>query len=562
MLGINITEMARLRLLLLTLAVVLLTAAEGRAAEHSLRVVAPPDGIWVSEAKLFLAGTSSGPARTVKISGAGKTEVQPGGVFGTIVSLDRGLNTIKVQADGATIAVRIFYAANPQRDQPPPDFKRWYGHRAPVVRDCQQCHRFKNGAFDFTRLIPARSDCTTSCHQDKGKAKHVHGPVGAGICISCHSPHGSFNPAFVSKAGGALCTSCHQTRQEEFSQAVVHPPVEEGCSECHNPHESPNRYQLVYAGESVSALCFSCHDQEMFMAATQHSPVAEGDCLACHRPHSSENAALLLVPAAGGALCFECHEDLKEDLAMEYVHAPAEESCTECHDPHSAQAAYMLKEAGGALCAGCHREATPEVYEAIDNATAEHPPVSEGRCVACHRPHSSNYASLLADSTEKVCLSCHTDLGEGINASKNRHGPVKTGDCTACHNVHGSKYDRLLARYYPVDFYSAYDENKYDLCFGCHNRDIARTKRTETLTGFRDGSYNLHFFHVNNSKGRTCTACHDAHASNQAKHIRDEVPFGAWSYPINLTKTATGGSCVVGCHAPKKYDRQNPQILK
>jgi predicted CXXCH cytochrome family protein len=80
------------------------------------------------------------------------------------------------------------------------------------------------------------------------------------------------------------------------------------------------------------------------------------------------------------------------------------------------------------------------------------------------------------------------------------------------------------------------------------------------LTSFRDGSYNLHFFHVNNEKGRTCTACHDPHASDQAKHIRYEVPFGAWSYPINFTKTPTGGRCVVGCHAPKKFDRQNPQL--
>jgi predicted CXXCH cytochrome family protein len=68
--------------------------------------------------------------------------------------------------------------------------------------------------------------------------------------------------------------------------------------------------------------------------------------------------------------------------------------------------------------------------------------------------------------------------------------------------------------------------------------------------------------HVNKDKGRTCTACHDPHASNQAKHVRYEVPFGAWSYPINLTTTATGGSCVVGCHAPKKYDRQNPLMAR
>ncbi|MCK4838240.1 MAG: hypothetical protein KAS94_05515, partial [Desulfobulbaceae bacterium] len=532
------------------------------AAENAIRVVSPPDGVWVAESKLFLAGTISGPAQVIKISGAGKVKVQPGGVFGSVVSLSRGQNTIKLQADGDKIEVRVFYAPAGKKYQPPADFKQFYSHQDPAILNCQECHRFKKGKFNFTRLIPARANCTTGCHQEMGKAKHVHGPVGAGVCISCHSPHGTFNAAFVAKEGGALCTSCHQDRQDEFEQEVVHPPLEEGCSDCHNPHESANRYQLEYDGDSLSALCMNCHDAEMFMQDTKHSPVEEGDCIACHRPHSSPNASLLIAPVDGGALCFECHEDRKEDFELEYLHAPAEESCTECHDPHSAKAEYMLMESGGALCAMCHRDATPEIYETIDSAKVEHPPVSEGQCVKCHRPHSSNQASLLVAPMEKMCLDCHTDLGEIIAESKNRHGPVKTGDCTACHNVHGSQFERLLARFYPPKFYSPYDKNTYDLCFGCHNQDIARTKTTETLTNFRDGSYNLHFFHVNNVKGRTCTACHAAHASNQAKHIRYEVPFGAWSYPISLTKTATGGSCVVGCHAPKKYDRESPKMRR
>ena len=105
-----------------------------------------------------------------------------------------------------------------------------------------------------------------------------------------------------------------------------------------------------------------------------------------------------------------------------------------------------------------------------------------------------------------------------------------------------------------------YSSENYDLCFGCHNKDIAKKKYTKTLTNFRDGEYNLHYFHVNRKKGRNCVACHDPHASNQPKHIRYDVPFGAWSYPIAMTKTKTGGTCVVGCHAPKTYDRRNPKI--
>ncbi len=82
---------------------------------------------------------------------------------------------------------------------------------------------------------------------------------------------------------------------------------------------------------------------------------------------------------------------------------------------------------------------------------------------------------------------------------------------------------------------------------------------TTTLTDFRNGIQNLHFAHINRKKGRTCRACHEMHASDQEKHIRKEIPFSPfWSYSIVFTKTPTGGKCVVGCHKPRVYDRENP----
>jgi predicted CXXCH cytochrome family protein len=547
--------------IVLGLLIILSAFSAVEAAEKVIVVVFPPDKVWVEQAELDLAGLVKGPAETVKIGGAGKVKVETGGVFGAIVSLDRGLNRVKVRAADETHEIEVFYTDDPRKNPPPAEFKRLYTHAEPESRACSQCHRLNGDQYDFGRLLPARSNCS-ECHDDIGQAKHVHGPVGAGVCISCHSPHGTFNRGFVIKADGELCASCHQDRHDEFTGENVHPPLEDGCADCHSPHESENRYQLIHDGDSLASLCFGCHDQDAFMRDSRHSPVEEGDCMACHRPHSSENKALLTAPLDGGALCFECHDYLKEDFEMEYIHAPVEEGCTECHDPHGGAGVPLLREPGGELCAMCHRDYTPEIYEAIDTAKTEHPPVAQGECVICHRPHSSNNASLLADKMTSLCVSCHDALGAVLAANENLHGPVEDGDCAACHNVHGSLFDKLLARFYPVEFYSAYDQNKYDLCFECHNPDIARTRRTETLTGFRDGGYNLHYFHVNNEKGRTCTACHDPHASSQAKHIRDEVPFGAWSYPINLTRTPTGGRCVVGCHAPKKYDRQNPQMDK
>ena len=79
---------------------------------------------------------------------------------------------------------------------------------------------------------------------------------------------------------------------------------------------------------------------------------------------------------------------------------------------------------------------------------------------------------------------------------------------------------------------------------------------------FRNGERNLHFLHVNREKGRSCRACHDEHASNQPKHIRESVPFGRWTMHTQYTKTETGGGCTTGCHRPYSYDRDNPKTNK
>ncbi len=103
-----------------------------------------------------------------------------------------------------------------------------------------------------------------------------------------------------------------------------------------------------------------------------------------------------------------------------------------------------------------------------------------------------------------------------------------------------------------------YDTDNYAICFQCHNKDLALDENTTTLTDFRDGDVNMHFLHVNkDKKGRSCKACHQVHASSQAKHIRESVPFGkiSWELPVTFTKLENGGSCVVGCHSPKEYNR-------
>lgn len=535
-------------------------AAQGTAAPN-LRIIFPLDMSWVTVDRIHVTGAIEGlEAKAVAVKGGevvGKGGVfLEGGGFGALVRLKKGENIIQVTADGLQAQVKVFYGDDKSS---PKGFRRYYLHAGLEELDCKECHRFRRGSFDFTRNVPARSNCTTAkCHGDSlMQDQFVHGPVGAGVCISCHNPHGSFRRNQLARDDRTLCLICHEAKEEEFNKQVVHAPVEEGCSSCHDPHQSPMRFQLKgEKGKPVSSLCFNCHDETIFTRKFQHGPVGVGDCIACHNAHATDVEQLLIAPRADGQVCFQCHSDRRDSFNLKQVHAPVKEDCSLCHDPHSSDTRMQLHKSETVLCRECHEQKTPEVFKDIATAKFRHEPVSEDRCASCHRPHSSNYEPLLADTLEKLCFTCHVDLGEEVEESQFRHGPVKTGDCISCHNkIHGSTYVKLLGREFPMNFYDEYEPAKYDLCFSCHNKDIAQKKITGELTNFRDGEFNLHFLHVNRRKGRTCTACHGAHASSQAKHIREEVPFGGWSYPIQYTKTENGGTCVVGCHAPKSYDR-------
>ncbi len=539
------------------------------AAADGITVVSPPDNVWVTEKSLFLAGiVDAANVSQVEIKGvknkAPKNKIKvESQAFGVMITLDSGSNAIKLSAGNLEKTINVYYldpGALKKGKAAPKGLKRFYVHGNPSELDCKECHKLRRGTYNFKRIVPARSTCTTGCHTDIGKSAHVHGPVGAGVCISCHNPHGSYNPMSMARSGQDLCVVCHQAKIEEFKDSVIHAPVKEGCISCHNPHESAMRFQLRGNGASVSSLCFNCHESKIFTKSHRHGPVGSGDCIACHKPHAGQHKSLLIASPEKGEVCFQCHKDRQQEFTMKFVHDPVQEDCNKCHDPHSSEARFQLHKEGGQLCADCHEKKSPKLYDAMKNSKYKHQPVDQGRCTDCHRAHSSDVKSMLKKNTEELCFTCHDELADEVAGSDFRHGPVQTGDCMACHDVHGSNNTRILSKYFPEEFYKEYRPENYELCFGCHNKDIAKKKFTKTLTNFRDGEYNLHYFHVNMKKGRNCIACHDPHVSTQAKHIRTEVPFGAWSYPISITKTKNGATCVVGCHAPKTYDRKKAQI--
>jgi predicted CXXCH cytochrome family protein len=400
------------------------------------------------------------------------------------------------------------------------------------------------------RGAEAQESCTTaSCHGPLLKHKTIH--AATDDCGSCHvttsSPHPQKGKKTfkLSAAVPGLCVGCHDA---PGTKKVVHPPVKEGmCTTCHNPHASDEPKLLA---KPMRELCQSCHT-ELANLKEVHGPFSAGDCTACHAPHESDNKAFLVKE--GEELCFGCHSDIQELLKKADVHPALQAGCTSCHNPHGSAHPKLLAEEGVKLCAQCH-DAVAE--QAVSSRSVHAPVKSEQGCTSCHSPHASDGAKLLPKSEKELCLGCHKNV---ITASMTTlHGPINQGRCTPCHDPHGSGFAKLLVREFPADAYAPYTEKEYDLCFGCHKRELLQYPDTSFATGFRAGQRNLHYLHVNNKeKGRSCRLCHNVHGSSSPKLIAESVPFGKWTLPLKFVKTETGGSCSPGCHKPLSYDRKN-----
>jgi predicted CXXCH cytochrome family protein len=413
-------------------------------------------------------------------------------------------------------------------------------------------------------LPPDASCVTAACHAGFAVAEQVHSPVGLGRCEACHQPDTGNHTFPLKRPGNQTCTFCHDLNE---TGTHIHEPMEEefGCIVCHDPHAAPGKFLLP--SNRVSQLCADCH--ELPLKRFVHNPVAEGHCTLCHQPHRADNA-LLLRGGRGVDHCVTCHGDMIGRLAeATYRHTPTS-NCSGCHDAHTSSHAYLLEQTVRDNCASCHRF----VDEQARDAAVQHEAVTDEKsCANCHDPHGSSHPALLDQREEQLCLACHnqtlkTPDGrriENIQPMLQRaflHGPVRDGDCGACHNVHGAPYTDLLTERFPETFYTAFDLQKYELCFSCHEADLVMHERTRGLTGFRDGDLNLHYVHVHrDDRGRTCRTCHAVHGSDLPRHMAEAVPFQGsdWMMPIAFEKTDTGGRCAPGCHEPMRYNRdQSP----
>jgi predicted CXXCH cytochrome family protein len=133
-----------------------------------------------------------------------------------------------------------------------------YSHGPYAANECYRCHEVSAsggyrgfgkkeeaaGALAKPGIVPGKMvapyvELCTGCHDTKSpmraasKGLWVHGPVSAGYCILCHSPHAGPEPYMLLKKPNEQCVECH-TGGMILSQAVH--KEKSDCVSCHNPH--------------------------------------------------------------------------------------------------------------------------------------------------------------------------------------------------------------------------------------------------------------------------------------------------------------------------------------
>ena len=293
-----------------------------------------------------------------------------------------------------------------------------------------------------------------------------------------------------------------------------------------------------------SCVVDSCH-QSILATEKPHAPVKENDCAACHRQknklHPVKNEKGFELTAKVPALCAQCHDAFGKKKVM---HPPVKDGdCLACHKPHGASGRFLMGagEDRTELCLGCH-DSAPFKQKFM------HGPVAVGACTKCHAPHEAAEKNLLEGTVRNLCLKCHTDFAKSLKEARVVHQPVKEGPCTSCHNSHGSPVSKLLKKKMP------------ELCIECHvklGKKLAGVKVPHKPLQQEGSCGSCHSAHYSQDKGllpfdeiTTCLRCHDKDnlGNPPLRNIKKELAGKKYLHgPIEA------GECKA-CHDPHGSD--------
>jgi predicted CXXCH cytochrome family protein len=190
----------------------------------------------------------------------------------------------------------------------------------------------------------------------KLKERHVHAPMAAGTCTTCHDPHGSGFAFQLPGEGRDACLTCHEDVAEAMGKKFAHTPAAKTCTVCHDPHGSKHPAQTR---EPLNQLCLACHHDAPASEPSADDPNAE---LLFGRTAPADERAMT---KAGRRI--ELHQSLTtgHPSASHPVAGPADPAdrgkpltCASCHNPHGAESSKLFRFGAlgvSGLCMGCHR---------------------------------------------------------------------------------------------------------------------------------------------------------------------------------------------------------------
>ncbi|MEI6500095.1 MAG: cytochrome c3 family protein [Armatimonadota bacterium] len=305
--------------------------------------------------------------------------------------------------------------------------------------------------------------------------------------------------------------------------------------------------QASYVGMKMCAVCHA-KTAEPWLAgahgkALSDTALPEGmfGCEACHGPGSRHVGSTGKQPmpetcqdkTTAEAACVKCHmrgegsatpatwPNLKARNWQRTLHARNGTSCLSCHKIHGPNE-QALSQPAGELCLSCHKTlVNPEP------AGYTHAPVAKGQCLLCHTPHGGPARHDLIDKVGTTCLSCHP-LNDALRAAHGKYA-VDQADCTSCHNPHSFDRARKLLRktehaplrkcelcHTPSDGAAKPGLVKpvKELCVSCHP--------TAKIMPEKNAAGEPMKAHPPVAQG-LCTACHNPHASDHDKLMKDRV---------------------------------------